>query len=150
MGGLFLVSDNERTKLSGADALKGVALIYALLSGYYYFMLGHYYATVIALVPVADGIDSIEVDGFWAVFESPLWFLPDDFNNVLGLLGAPLYPLMFSGLVIVGVGRIMGRMDGFIAPGKRRLAEAFLLQVLVMVWVIGAPFVRFLDAPALS
>ena len=148
-GGLLLISDDDKSKLTGTDVLMAVSLMYALLSGYYYFMLGHYYATVIALVPIADGLENIDVEGFWVVFEIPIWFLPDEMRNISALLGVPLYPLLFSGVVIFGVGRVMQRIGVSGAPKTRHLIEAFLLQVFVMVWVVSAPFLRFLEATAL-
>lgn len=137
-----LKNDEGKTPLPAHGILVGIAVLYSLLSGYYYFMLAHFYATVATVIPLVDSTSvPVKIENLWTFFQAPIP-LDADTRNFVGLVVAPLYPLTFSWVVLTGTYHYLRRE----LPSRRSYFIGMGLQLLVMVWVITVPFLRFTDA----
>lgn len=146
-GGLYVLThDEDKSPISSSVVMNSVAVVYALLSGYYYFFLAHFYAAAVSLVPLAERVESVDLENFWTVFQAPVPG-PGGFRNFFGLLSAPLYPLLFSWTAILGIHHYLRKSESGNAKGKtsrQLLFRALGIQTAVMMWVILLPFIQFI------
>src|SRR5882672_9623076 len=78
-------------RLTPRQCFVGLAFMYGLLSGYYYFMLGQFYGAVIPIIAIARKSANASLSTLWAILRVPSFgILSPGLSNTLMLVNAPL------------------------------------------------------------
>jgi hypothetical protein len=121
-------------------------ILYMLVSGYYYFMLAQFYATIVALAPLT-GSARPEFNKLWSTLRVPSFgVLPLSTSNFLMLFTALLLPLVFSILVSIGLYVLIEEKDSPTKIGRLTLATFIGIHLLYGFILISQPFLLFLSA----
>lgn len=143
---IYSLKNSSNLKISSSVVLTGVSLIYFLLSGYYYFMLTHFYATTCMLLPLRSEIsDIIEIELLWKSFQLTLPFLRENAKMYLALLNAPIFPLLFSSLSIVVVWNILKKEIESATRKYLILVFSISAQLMLFFSMIWYPFSKFVN-----
>ena len=140
------MTEGKNPGISMTLFLLGVATLYALISGYYYFNLTHFYTVALSLVTVAEQTTlPVDTEAFWSLFQAPgvAAVLGEKTAIFLTLLNAAMFPFIFSSCSILGIWLVLKRET---QPQGHRygiLAVGFALQGLAFYSGILYPFVRF-------
>lgn len=142
-----LRDDSETTGFTTRQVFFGIALVYALVSGFYYYMLSQYYTTMSTLLRVVQG-DSSYSD-LTKGLQIPTLGLPlDPASNVLMLLSAPLFPLAISILFTLGMYVYLRHSKAGLTP--RDLTRAMALHAILCPLLVCHAFAVFLSAGPLG
>lgn len=129
--------------------LVGIALLYVTLSGFYYYMLAHFYAAVqsaFALIKPDDLQDAVAP--IWSLFRLPEMLGLSQKARAIGYLAiAPLFPVSFSCTAITVLWWSLRRE----MAGQRKSSIAIWLsslavQILMAYLLISHPFSAFTSA----
>jgi hypothetical protein len=139
--------------LSPRRFFHGISVIYAFLTGYYYFMLAQFYGATIAAIQVSRTLTdaAVPVRALWETLQLPsLGLLPRDIANIAMLINAPLFPLALSAALLYGFYLLIKGTTGTPPPLRTRdLAMALGLQGGLCILMAWHPFVEFLKAARL-
>ena len=137
--------DNSKLTDNPVIVIIFINVLYIFLSGYYYFMLTHFYATYSILEPYLKGISGYR--NLWVFFSLPQvpFFFSDYWRIVISLLSAPLFPLFFSFATISGVCLLLRKDSTTKLMTTYTILFSFLAQLTTCYLMIFYPFVRFLE-----
>ena len=127
----------------------GINLIYVFISGYYYFILTHFYAAASTLIQLKPSLPtSLSLEIFWELFKVPkfpFWF-SDPTRNLISLANAPLFPLMFSFTSIMGICYLLKRK---LSKTQKKytywVIYSLLIQLVPFYLIILYPFLTFVE-----
>ena len=142
---VYSIRNSDKIEIKPNFIISGVNIIYVLLSGYYYFILTHFYATASIIIPFKSELpDSINIERLWTFFQLSIPFIESSTRNYLSLLNAPLFPLLFSVASTTGVWYIL--RNDFDSNKKRIgiLVVSFLTQMITFFLMIWYPFSKFI------
>ena len=142
---LYILKTESKLRINPSFLMIGTNIIYVLLSGYYYFILTHFYATASTLIPFKSLIpDSINIDKLWTYFRFSIPFLKSETQMYLSLLNAPLFPLLFSMMSITGVWYLIN--NEFKSEKKKwmSIGLSLILQSVIFYLMIWYPFRQFI------
>jgi hypothetical protein len=142
-----LRGDRESPSFTTRQFFGGITLVYAFVSGFYYFMLAQYYTTMSTLLKVVQG-DSSYSD-LTKGLQIPTLGLPlDPMSNVLLLLSAPLFPLAVSLTLTLGMYLYLRHTKAGLTP--RDLTRAMALHAILCPLLVCHAFALFLAAGPLG
>jgi hypothetical protein len=124
----------------------GANVLYLILSGYYYFMLAQYYATVVTMVPLLRQLPT-STDALWNTLMIPSFsLLPTSVRSWLFLVNAPALPIFFSTSVLIAVWLLTRRRGKSLHIGLTALTWSIIAQLVLLVLLVWYPFSRFFAA----
>jgi hypothetical protein len=136
-------SEKRHTWVTPRQVFLGANILYLVLSGYYYFMLAQYYATVVALVPLLRRVQA-PTEALWNTLRIPsLGLLTPSTRSWFFLVNAPLLPLFFSASVLVAVWLLTRKRGNSHHIGPIALASSLVAQLALLVLMIWYPFSQF-------
>lgn len=144
---IYSLKNKSKVKLSSSFLLIGSNLIYILLSGYYYFILTHFYASILVILPLKGKIpNSLDIDVLWNSFQLSIPFINEKSRIYLALINAPLFPFLFSSISIIGIWYLVRK--GIKSKIKRRiwLFGSILVQLIIFYLMIWYPFNEFMKS----
>jgi hypothetical protein len=148
-GAYTLRSDSVGTlSLKPRQVFHGISLLYVLLSGYYYFMLGQFYSVLLGILKLTENQADLPWRLLWQTLRFPSFgFLPDNLTNFLMLINAPLFPLMVSVIVLFGFWLLIRNPQ---RTSKTLTAKdiwvAISIQMLLCLLMTWSPFTTFLQS----
>lgn len=142
-----LGDDSGTASFTTRQVFFGVTLLYAFVSGFYYYMLSQYYTTMSTLVRIVQG-DSSYSD-LTKGLQIPTLGLPlDPASNVLMLLSAPLFPLAISLVLTSGMYLYLRHSRAGLTP--RDLTRAMAIHAVLCPLLVCHAFAVFLSAGPLG
>ena len=143
---VYSLINKSNVKLKPSFLIIGANLIYVLLSGYYYFILTHFYATASTIIPLKDSIpNAINIDKLWTSFQLSIPFLGQEYKIYLALLNAPLFPFFFASISIIGIWFIVKEDFKSKMESKLSLIGSIVAQLAVFYLMIWYPFNEFIE-----
>jgi hypothetical protein len=131
--------------------LIGIAFIYMCISGYYYYMLAHFYAAVqSAFALIVTPSTQSGVAPIWSLFRLPEWFGLSAKERSIGYLAiAPLFPVGFSCIAITAFW--LAIKPDWQRQWKSSVASwiiAIMMQIVLAYLLAAYPFRTFTRAIA--
>lgn len=151
-GGIFAVrtalrGESESTSLSARQLFYGITLGYAFVSGFYYYILAQYYASMGTVLQVVSS-DSAYADVYKGM-QIPTLGLPlDPASNIIMLLGAPLFPLLVSFTLTFGSYLSLRHSRTGLVP--KDLTRSLALHAVLCPLLVCHAFAGFLSAGPLA
>lgn len=143
---VYSLKNASKVELSSKFLLTGSNVIYVLLSGYYYFILTHFYAAASTVIPFKDKIpDTLNIETLWNSFQLSIPFVGEQSRIYLSLINAPLFPFLFSTFSIIGIWFLVKKE---IKPKSNRkfwLIGSILTQLILFYLMIWHPFNQFIE-----
>jgi hypothetical protein len=142
-----LRGDSESPSFTTRQFFYGITLVFAFVSGFYYYMLAQYYTTMSTLLRVVQG-DSSYSD-LTKGLQIPTLGLPlDPASNVLMLLSAPLFPLAVSLTLTLGMYLYLRHSKAGLT--LRDLTRAIAIHAVLCPLLVCHAFAVFLSAGPLG
>jgi len=146
----YKIKESDDKSMKPATLIWAVNAIYFLVSGYYYFILTHFYAATTTLFELQSKLPRyVNLSNFWNFFQLPtipFFWLSEKSRNILSLLSAPLFPLLFSLSSIVGICYLLKRR--LLISHKSifsLLWKSLIIQLILFYLMAIFPFIRFIN-----
>jgi hypothetical protein len=142
-----LRGESESTSFSARQLFYGITLGYVFVSGFYYYMLAQYYASMSTVLKVISS-DSAYADVYKGL-QIPTLGLPlDPASNIVMLLFAPLFPLAVSYTLSFGSYLSLRHSRAGLAP--KDLTRSLALHAVLCPLLVCHAFAGFLLAGPLA